>query len=511
MGRTDEFLSSISGFLRAKDAAQLQQWLVVEPPLADAYAELSRELKTIDIDKAVEKIDNDDAWPGFIAFMTLYLDFFRRVDYGNLMDTHTQLSALVNSCITAMSNASYGILVLPTTIQLCTALATLAMTLDKRPDLTRRWRAADDGEARKTLVEGTAESIQRAFTICLTERTSNRDGVKDGKPEGKKVGIYSFANLVLKLLFRCQKTPLAEQLFTNIMQNSPPLALYPASHRVMYLYYLGRFLFSNTHFYKAHLCLQSAYTQCHAQCINQRRNILIYLITTSLILGRHPSPALLARPEASTLYPKFAPVIAAMRTGNLAAYRHALGPTSPHHAWFLRRGILLPLLYRGDALVWRSLARRSFLLTYHVPADTTTRKAPTLDLHALLLAAQLCQRTLEAEAARQGRKLQPSMGLISGSLMPDITDVEAIVASLVAQDLLHGFVSHSLKRFAILGAKQKGGALAAGFPAPWGVMKTRAGGERVDVPGWVSGSGRPQVRMGGVVNLSGIARPVGSG
>ena len=76
------------------------------------------------------------------------------------------------------------------------------MTLDKRPDLTRRWRAADDGEARKTLVEGTAESIQRAFTICLTERTSNRDGVKDGKPEGKKVGIYSFANLVLKLLFR---------------------------------------------------------------------------------------------------------------------------------------------------------------------------------------------------------------------------------------------------------------------------------------------------------------------
>lgn len=102
------------------------------------------------------------------------------------------------------------------------------------------------------------------------------------------------------------------------------------------------------------------------------------------------------------------------------------------------------------------------------------------------------------------------MGLISGSLMPDITDVEAIVASLVTQDLLHGFVSHSLKRFAILGAKQKGGALAAGFPAPWGVMKTRAGGERVDVPGWVSGSGRPQVRMGGVVNLSGIARPVGS-
>ena len=79
------------------------------------------------------------------------------------------------------------------------------MTLDKRPDLTRRLRMSniDQGETRKTLVEGTAESIQRAFTMCLTERSANRNGIgRDGKPEGKKIGIYSFANLVLKLLFQ---------------------------------------------------------------------------------------------------------------------------------------------------------------------------------------------------------------------------------------------------------------------------------------------------------------------
>jgi hypothetical protein len=79
------------------------------------------------------------------------------------------------------------------------------MMLDKRPDLTRKLvKIADvDQEARKTLVEGTAESIQRAFTMCLTERTANRNGIgRDGKPEGKKVGIYSFANMVLRLLFQ---------------------------------------------------------------------------------------------------------------------------------------------------------------------------------------------------------------------------------------------------------------------------------------------------------------------
>lgn len=95
---------------------------------------------------------------------------------------------------------------LPTTIQLSATLAKLAVTLDSRPDLTRKIRKVanlDQGETRKTLVEGTAEVIQKAFTMCLTERTSNRSGIgQDGKPEGKKVGIYSFANLVLKLLFQ---------------------------------------------------------------------------------------------------------------------------------------------------------------------------------------------------------------------------------------------------------------------------------------------------------------------
>lgn len=393
------------------------------------------------------------------------------------------------------------------------------MTLDKRPDLTRRLRAGADDESRKSLVESTAESIQRAFTICLTERTSNRDGIKDGLPEGKKIGIYSFANLVLKLLFRCHKTPLAEQLFTNIMQNSPPLQLYPASHRVTYLYYLGRFFFNNTHFYKAQLCLQAAYEQCHAQCINQRRNILIYLITSNLLLGRFPGHSFMSRPEAVPILQRFAPVVRAMRRGDLASFKKALGPESPHHAWFFRHGILLPLLYRGEVLVWRSMARKAFLLTYEMPSDPNSRKAPTLDLNCMVVAAQLCQRMLDGTAyGQQPRKLKPSEGVTHGNMMPDMREIESVVASLVAQDLLHGFLSHNLKRFAILGSKQKGGPLNAGFPQPWQTMKGRAedgaGNEIVDVPGWVSrerSSGALGLGLGGVVNLSGIARPVGSG
>lgn len=214
----DQFLIEISRFLYAKDAAGLQSYLKVEPPLPAIYGQLTQELKAgfrdgeklerhitkLIPEKDEPKQDEGNTWPAFQAFMREYLEFWRDVNFDDLLATHTQLSALVSSCVNAMYQTSYGIVVLPTTIQLSEALAKLAMTLDKRPDLTRGLRkiAADSaGENRKSLVEGTAETIQRAFTMCLSDRGQNRNGIgKDGKPEGKKIGIYSFANLVLKLL-----------------------------------------------------------------------------------------------------------------------------------------------------------------------------------------------------------------------------------------------------------------------------------------------------------------------
>ena len=49
----------------------------------------------------------------------------------------------------------------------------------------------------KSIVENTADGIQKIFTACLADRSSTRYN----KPEGKKTGLYICANLVLKLLF----------------------------------------------------------------------------------------------------------------------------------------------------------------------------------------------------------------------------------------------------------------------------------------------------------------------
>jgi hypothetical protein len=214
-----------------------------------------------------------------------------------------------------------------------------------------------------------------------------------------------------------------------------------------------------------------------------------------------------------------------MKQGNLATFKRLLSSKGRNYRWFFNKGILLPLLYRGQLIVWRSLARKVFLMTYVVPSDPNSRKAPTLDLTHLLLAAQFTQFLAErlkhpSHLRRVGitrlqyrstlRRLPPSQGVVLGNKPVDYASVECVVASLVSQGLLRGFVSHSLQRFAILGAKHRGGPLNAGFPPPYEVIRARAEKNGEDeVPGWVRKERK--IGMGGVVNLTGIARPVGSG
>ncbi|KAG5944666.1 hypothetical protein E4U53_006839 [Claviceps sorghi] len=405
-------------------------------------------------------------------------------------------------------------------------LARFTLQLHRRPDLTRRVRSVDDdGTSGKSVAESSAEIIQKIFTTCLTDRSAGK------VPEGKKVGVYMFANLVLKLLFACRRTNLAKMLFVNISTLSLPLSLYPASQRVTFLYYLGRFNFSNQHYHRAALCLEQAYLQTPRQLVAHRTNILTYLIPSNLLLGRFPSAALMQRTEARPLQAVFPPLCHAVRAGNFVHFQSHL---AAHEAWLFEKGLLLALTHRLRPLLWRSLARRTFLLTYVAPADASSRKAATLDLTHLHAVALYLQRRLEgwlpslpgpaagsgprpASASRanplfmralannvheyapdttlapppggRARRLRPNEGLLWGNAEITLKDMEMVVATLVQQGLMHGFVAHGQARFAIIGAKAKG-PLVAGWPAVWHAILERRYDEDFDigeVPGWVKG------------------------
>jgi hypothetical protein len=40
-------------------------------------------------------VEEGDTWPGFLAFMKEYLEFWRDVNFDDLLETHTQLSGVV--------------------------------------------------------------------------------------------------------------------------------------------------------------------------------------------------------------------------------------------------------------------------------------------------------------------------------------------------------------------------------------------------------------------------------
>ncbi|KAJ6126533.1 hypothetical protein N7523_002145 [Penicillium sp. IBT 18751x] len=373
----DQFLSSVAGFVQNRDGAKLQDFLQIEPPLSDIYQQMIQELRRRypspqgdnellqRCEGLVPRTKGASSWTAFPTFMKLYFAFLRDVNVDNLLETYNRLRGLLNQCVMALGDSQMGVIVLPTVLYLSKVLAKLAMGLDRRPELIahllRSEGPADREESieKVTLVEQSANVVREAFIKCLTDRSGTPG--PHGKPEGKRIGIYLMANLCLKLLFQCGKLRNAEQMFASISAQSPPLAHFPASQRVTYLYYLGRYLFSNNLFYPAQIALQSAYDQCHRRALSQRHLILTYLIPCNIIMGRFPSKKLLQRDEAQGLAEHFEPLRRLIIRGDYIAFRQHLSLSSPSAQWFSRKGTLLAIRNRCEILVWRSFCRRVFI------------------------------------------------------------------------------------------------------------------------------------------------------
>ncbi|KAL4808065.1 hypothetical protein BDV18DRAFT_95744 [Aspergillus unguis] len=619
----DRFVASLAEIVKNRDGAKLQDFLQIEPPLPDIYGQMVDELrqkypngspKEAELlrrcEGLVPKSKGGSSWIAFPTFMKLYFSFLRDVNVENLLETYEMLKGLLNQCVIALGDSQYGIVVLPTVLYLSKVLAKLAMGLDRRPELIAHLLRAeggpdqDESTEKVTLVEKSANVVREAFIKCLTDR-SGTPGVH-GKPEGKRVGIYLMANLCLKLLFQCGKLRNAEQMFASITAQSPPLKYFPASQRVTYLYYLGRYLLSNNLFFPAQIALQSAYNQCHQQAINQKRLVLTYLISCNIIMGRFPSSQLLQRPEAEGLADRFIPLCRLIARGDYIAFREHLSGNSPATEWFARKGILLPLRNRCEIIVWRSLARKVFIHGgFHGDQQGQAQRGPPPFLYLTKL--EVAVRWLQSQhpsssptssspfaqnSSSSPNKSQYGSQIISTTTDPDfisldkpiihgttpdpsllskysdylcpdgfftetgqwqtnptnslvdgppdsnydqyelnpyaedlqqdqepdqpsplMREIESILASLLTQGLMRGYLTHRNPRFAIPGARLRG-ALPTGFPNIWQTIYARES-EDMGVPGWVQPPptmplGAPAALGGGgrVVNLSG-ARPVG--
>ncbi|KAL1586086.1 hypothetical protein WHR41_04884 [Cladosporium halotolerans] len=506
-----QFLNQVNGLIAARNEAKLADWLVLEPPFAPTYHAMIAELqatfpkhKEAALEercaqslRAAQEGDQGSNWTSFTRFMVQYLGYLRdvRAEASAYLDTYNLLRELQGRANSALAHPSLGYLMLQTVVTNARLLCRLAIGLDRQPELlagSRMGAAEEEGGYRETLPEKAANTIRVAFTTALNDRSGSPGGLDgEGKPEGKKRGIYILANLCLKILFQCRKTRNATQIFEQISGNAPPLAAYPKSQRVTYLYYLGRFLFQHNHFYRAQAALQAAYdaSPAHPQCAKHRRLILVYLIAANIILGRFPSTSLLSRPESHGFAERFTPLCAAIRAGDLATFHRLTALSSPHAPWFLHYRILFQLQNRCEVLAARSLVRRTFLL-HGIAPEPGTNKAASLSLTSLITAFSLVAPREEQEEAQADADFDGAPAGEDGDLLaPDLLAIEAVLSSLIEQGFVRAYIAHKQRRLAILGAKSFGGnAVAAGFPGVWGVVvkRDREGGR---VPGWKRGEG----------------------
>ena len=420
---------------------------------------------------------------------------------------------------------------LPTIMNYAKVFARVAVGLDKQPHLIQHLIAdsVDDEGKRESLPEKAANIVRQAFITCLNDRNTVPGGVRDGRPDGKKIGIYKMANICLKILFQADKPESCETIFRNIMNSSPPLHIYPAAERVTYLYYLGRYHFANTNFYAAQLVLEKAYKDCHSasQFIGQRRLILIYLVAANVILGRFPTEQVYSCPEAKGFRDVFAPLTRAIRKGDLETFRRitSLDLTHPSAEFLCHYRIFYQIGNYCEVLVWRSLLRRVFLLSGAQGGGA--QSAAILDLQAVLHIFRFLEaRSKIANAAMAAQDLGPgrrNFGHIfqdhastskSTYIDPDFVDmpdvqpynhetdvmeIECICASLITQGFLNGYISQKTQKLAISGARRPGGPLRHGFPPPWQVVREK---NSDDVLGWKKEGGTQG--LGQVVRLSNV-------
>lgn len=420
----------------------------------------------------------------------------------------------------ALTHPIKGVLVLPTIVNYARVFSRVALGLDKHPELIQHLLTSNDEGSRESLSEKAANVVRVAFTQCLNDRVG---------PQAKKLGIYKMANICLKILFQADKPESCETIFRNITNSSPPLYTYPKPEQVTYLYYLGRYHFANTNFYAAQLVLDHAYDLCSKspQYIKQRRLILIYLIASNTILGRLPTQHVYSLPETQALDKIFGPVAKAIKCGDLASFRRITNPdlSDPSAGWLMKFRIFYQIANYCEVLVWQSLFKTTYRMIGQ-EGESNSSKAAVLDLNAVHTAfayleskAKIKNAAFAQQGARPGHRnvghlfqdhasvskssyIDPDFAGVEGvepyNHEVDVSEVEGICATLITQGFVAGYIDHGTRRLAISGARRPGGAVKNGFPAPFGVIKSK---NSDNVLGWKKDAGGST--QGQVIRMSG--------
>ena len=250
------------------------------------------------------------------------------------------------------------------------------------------------------LLEKAADTLMSFFRVCASD---NRAAMEDSK----KWGMLYLINQLFKIYFKINKLHLCKPLI-RAFDALPIKDQFGVAQLVTYKYYVGKkFMFDND-FKSAEEYLTFAFQHCHRQSRKNKRLILICLIPVKMLLGHMPTETLLRKHDLL----QFADVARSVSTGNLLLLRQSM---ERHEAFFVRCGIFL-ILEKLKTITYRCLFKKAaaVLKTHQLSISSFTAL-----LHWL------------------------------GEEDVDDDEVECIVANLIYENKIKGYISHAHRKLVV--------------------------------------------------------------
>ncbi|KAJ2778474.1 hypothetical protein H4R18_004572 [Coemansia javaensis] len=224
----------------------------------------------------------------------------------------------------------------------------------------------------------------------------------------KRTGALAVAGLLLRVSLRTNAAPGA---YANkaVEASSLPRAAFPVGDRVSYSYWLGRYYLVGYFVDRAREQLEYAFNECPAVHFHNKRAILRHLIAANMVRGRLPTARLL---EKYDLEPVYGELARCFRRGDVAGFGRALGANME---LFRSQGCFLLLLERTRLPMYRNAMQR----LWRARGGGGPEHAKILEYRDILDAFQ---------AATEAPM--------------DTLEMESILASLVSQKLVLGYLFH---------------------------------------------------------------------
>ncbi|GMT32213.1 hypothetical protein PFISCL1PPCAC_23510, partial [Pristionchus fissidentatus] len=337
----------------------------------------------------------------FDAIAVLHLqvlhDIYIERNYEAAYDVHTQImKKFTEEVLRKWKDCNWF---LPLFYQLCTDLRNTAKMADEL--------GVQDEDRDSSYYEQCASFIMESYRACITDTYACFHAVRD-LSISKKIAILNMTNQLFRIYFKINKLNLLKPLIRTIDNSENLKRGFSMADKVTYNYFLGRNAMFDSNLPLAEKSLSYAFRNCPPECSRNKRLVLVYLIPVKMFLGHMPNSSVLHKYKLD----EFIEVVEAVKVGNLAQLDAAL---TKHEDFFIQCGIFL-MLEKLRTITFRNLFKRISLILgkNQIPLD----------------AFLVCLKFLGVNDV-------------------DADELACIVANLIAQNKIKGYISHAHQKLVI--------------------------------------------------------------